>query len=250
MSKTTSASLVVLSSGQERVFDWMARHLSAGSTDNFEALERGIPNSVERIMPAPRISALVKVIGQDRIRKFLSALLVKLIARVNVAHSMDTHQKNFAIDTILERYPNESLADFILCFRRGAQGFYGSSYHQLDTSVIMGWLEDHFTEKAIYLERDNTNSRKAEEYAEVDYAAFSERLEEERRKELEAKILKVEKQADEKEFVEAYVPPTPAEILARENHRLYLAAKWKHDKGPGNKDQIFPEEAVWIELQK
>lgn len=252
MSKTTNASLVVLSPEQARGFDWMVRYLSAGSTDSFEILERGIPNSVERIMPAPRIAALVKAVGVEKIRKFLSALLVKLIARVNVAHSMETQQKNFTIDTILERYPNDSLADFILCFKRGAQGYYGSSYHQLDTSVIMGWLGAHFIEKAYYLERDNTNSKKAEKDAKVDYDAFRERLERERQKESQAQAAAIEARRKEaKEFMEGTVwSPTMEQIQAKENHRLYLLAKWKHDMDPRNKGKDFIEEDVWIELQK
>lgn len=43
---------------------------------------------------------------------------------------------------------------------------------------------------------------------------------------------------------------TTEQVLAKENHQLYLTAKWTHDQDPRNEGQIFPEEAVWIELQK
>jgi hypothetical protein len=145
------------------------------------AMLSNVPNNTERCMKAPPASAIIRVTGRERVKEFIEARLIWLIAQLNVAHPMTIPQRNFTADSILDRYPNESLADFALVFLRLAQGYYGSTYHQLDCSIVMAAMAQHMEEKAMYVERDETTAKK-ESFNEVDYDAFKKRLDDERRK--------------------------------------------------------------------
>lgn len=216
----------------------------------FDQIIAAVPSSVEKIMNARLISDLVRQVGRETIQEFLEQEINRVALQMNVANNVAAFQVPFIAEALLENYPNESLADFILCFRRMAIGYYGSTYHRLDASVFVDCITKHIEEKAYYRERDNANSKKAADFVPlVNYAAYKKRLEENRKKEREEKIEKIVKEAEAKD-VPAYIPPSPEQILARDSHRLYLSAKWKHDKDLRNKGQVFPEEAVWIELQK
>jgi hypothetical protein len=237
---------------QKATFKWMVQRLER---KEWHQLAQHVPNSVERCMKAPAIQPLMMAVGRERIKEFIEARLIWLVSQLNVANTMTPQQIDFASETLLERYPTESLADFVLCFKRGAQGYYGSTYHQLDTSVIMGWMANYIEEKAMYVERDVTKSHAEEKENAIDYEAFKKRLEKERTERREKRILALEKEADAAEAVSGYTPLTVEQLAERELHDRYLGAKWKHDQDPfnrtGNKvTKPFMTEAEWREEQK
>jgi hypothetical protein len=254
----------VLPVEQRSTYLWMCARLYR---KEWTELANRIPNSVEKIMKAPVLSSLISTIGKARVKECIEARLIWLVAQSNVANNMNSIQINFAADTLLERYPNESLADFLLCFKRGAQGYYGSTYHQLDTSVIMSWMEKHLQEKAMYIERDLTTAKKTEDDNEpikIDYEAHKKRVEDKRRKDeedknarIEAKKAEIYKEDGFQSFRETYKPLTAEQLRARELHDRYLRARGTHEKDPHNRDATgaklikpFKTEAEWIEEQK
>lgn len=183
-----------------------------------------VPDSVQRIMTAPNIRTLALIVPKERIQEFIEARIIWLVAQRNDARTITVFQKKFIAESILERFPLESLADFSLCFKRLAQGYYGLTYQQLDASVIIAAIEKHIEEKAMFLERDQTTSKEQAKKDETgpDYAAFKARLEEERIKEEQEK-----EKAREQRILElqGYKDTLSPEQL--ENHEL--KKRWMFD---------------------
>lgn len=123
---------------------------------------------------------------------------------MNVVNNINEPQTDFTAQSILENYPAESIEDIILCLRRGSQGYYGSIYHQFDTSVIMGWMTKHIEEKAVYMERNNQTAKQHEENKAVDYEAFKARIEKKRIEQAERDKKEVEmKRQMAKDYLES-----------------------------------------------
>jgi hypothetical protein len=219
LSKTTSESLVVLPREQVNTYNWMATRLMER---RFDELALGVPDSVEKCMKAPSVITMVRGVGKERVREFLSARIIWLIAQMNVAHTMTTPQKNFAIDTLLDRYPHETLADFALVFKRMAQGYYGSTYHQLDTAIIMNCMAQHIEEKAMFLERDQTTAKEQakKEESGPDYNAFRKRLEQKQKEAEQEKAKAREQRIQELQGYENTL--TPAQLQTRELKRQWM----------------------------
>lgn len=173
------------------------------------------------IMDATPICVLKRTAGTESIQKFIEYELIKLSALVNVVNNLKPHQIVFTAETIIENYPAESLEDIVLCFRRGAMGYYGKIYHQLDTSTIMGWMAEHIDEKCNYLEKGTKATQEEEKQMQVDYEAFKKKIEQ-KRKETEIREAK-ERELDIRRFVDkadAVKYQTPAEIAVQKQLHL------------------------------
>ena len=216
---TSGSSVILVPVEQEKIFKWMVAKLE---DKQFAELANRVPDSVEKCMKAPSVHTLMKAVGRDCSREFLSARILWLIAQMNVAHTMTTPQKNFAIDTLLDRYPHETLADFSLVFRRMAQGYYGPSYHQLDTSTIMTCMAVHIEEKAMFLERDQTTAKEEakKEETQIDYKAYILRRQQQEEKAKQEKQNELNKRREEvKSFMESQ---TPAQLQREELMNQWL----------------------------
>ncbi len=160
-----------------------------------------MPTTIEGCIDQPIIRVLQLVPGvkeAKQLEAYIESRLIRLIAQVNVAHNMNDPQLVFTTRTLLDNFSTETLADITLVLNRGAAGYYGSTYHQLDCSVIVGWMRIHLEEKAQLIERNHKTGKdtRTKEETEIDYKAYIERTEKERAKEREEKIAKVEAKAE------------------------------------------------------
>lgn len=128
----------------------------------FEELDRIMPKTTKECMEHPPLRALRQLVGDSSLSARIEALIIRTNAQMNVAHPMTTPQIIFAADTLIAEYDTETLGDIHLVLQRGAKGYYGSTYHQLDAGVINGWMRKHLEEKAYYRENDNVGGKKAE----------------------------------------------------------------------------------------
>jgi hypothetical protein len=145
---------------------------------NFEAVERSVGMRVADILDRTPICVLKQEAPQERLELFIATQLTKLLAGVNISRELNiqTYQIPIIAAQLVELYPVETLEDFVLCFKRGQVGFYGTIY-KLDASVICGWMEKYLDEK--YQLRENEAARQKKETDEghaIDYDKFKERV--------------------------------------------------------------------------
>lgn len=120
---------------------------------------------------------LLKEVDLKKIQGFVAIQIGKLASRVNIAPNLNiqAHQVRDIAEQLVELYPVESLEDFVLCFKRGGLGFYGTIY-RLDASVLTDWMAKYLDEKYGLIESGYNKAKKEEaEQAPIDYEKFKER---------------------------------------------------------------------------
>ena len=105
-----------------------------------------LPNTIEKAIGQPPISALVKSVGVEVLKLQVEYELTVLSALVSVGGNLTNFSIPFIADQLILQYPNESLADFKLCFQRGAMGVYGN-IQRLDGVTIGVWVKEYLEEK-------------------------------------------------------------------------------------------------------
>lgn len=105
-----------------------------------------MPTSIKNAVGHPVVSDLVKIVGRGKIVIFIKVELIKLCERISVSNKLNVEQLEFIATQLVEFFPNESLADFKLCFERGCIGQYGEIY-RMDGIVIRKWMEQYLFEK-------------------------------------------------------------------------------------------------------
>jgi hypothetical protein len=204
--------------------------IAALRSGNLTELSSAMPTTTEACIGHPTIGMLKHegVIGLRTLKAFIEKEIIYLNAQMNVAHAMTSAQIIFTSDTIIECYPNESLADICLALKRGARGQYGSTFHQLDCVVVTGWIKQHIEEKAYYLER-NATSEKAPQATLIDYKAFQDRLAKERAQTREQRIKTIVAKDEEQLFrdTSSWQPMTDAQVELRKEITMATAHRYK-----------------------
>lgn len=146
--------------------------------NDFIGIEKSVGYSAKELIDKPPIAMLKKVEGVgEKVEAFLAVQLVKLIESVNINSALSI--QNYQIPTIagqlVEMYPVESLEDFVLCFKRGSAGFYGTIY-KLDASVLCEWMKAYLDEKYTFVEgKVKEEQAKGAEEQSVNYEEFKKR---------------------------------------------------------------------------
>jgi len=220
--------------------------------NDFEGLERSVGGSVKDILDKPPIAMLKKIVDPMRLETFLATQLIKLTKMINLDARLNLqgHQIPQIAEMLIEQYPVESLEDFILCFKRGSIGFYGTIY-RLDASVLNEWMAAYLEEKYGIVEAKVSEVKKDPQ---VDYKAYIDRIERQRLQQQEDKRAAIieERKRQMKEFDygierEKYKPdPEKARMieLKAEYGRTHC------DLHTGKKLPSSPDFDTWLENLK
>lgn len=198
--------------------------------NNFE-LVRQCGNSVAAILDRPPLVMLKKVVALDLLELFLATEITRLVESVNIDQrlTIQGHQVPIIAAQLIESFPVETLEDFVLCFKRGATGFYGSIY-RLDAAVLNEWMRAYLEEKYSLIEAEVSKAKVDEQQAAtIDYKAFIERKEKERQQAVENPKVPDNLKANELErFKLDYQKNSPEQKqsrLFRESSEFYKESK-------------------------
>jgi len=147
---------------------------------DFEAIEKSVPSVVSAILDRPNIAMLTNSLGDSTVvEMFLSRQLQRLADSVNIDArlNLQPHQIPAIAEELVKKYPVETLEDFVLCFKRGAFGYYGSIY-RIDAAVLCEWMAAYLEEKYALIEAEHTR-RTQEANSEINYAEYIKRMEKE-----------------------------------------------------------------------
>lgn len=98
---------------------------------------------VESAVP---ISQLKQQVGARNIAIALDIQLTRLVASLNLKWNINDTQIKDIVQDLLEEFPNETIEDFVLCFKNARKGKYGELI-RLDSPVIFGWMKIYLDEK-------------------------------------------------------------------------------------------------------
>lgn len=100
----------------------------------------------------PMSEMIVLGVEPKRIKQALDLQIMRLSKLMNVKNNLNDMQVKQMVEDIMERYPHETLEDWLLVFKRGRSGGFGETYQQLDQAMIFKWMEIHLTDKAMEIE--------------------------------------------------------------------------------------------------
>lgn len=146
---------------------------------NFKAVSDLLPSKIHAAINEPPICDLIKVAGNSIVVRYVEFELIRMSSLISVGNNLNNAQVEFIATQLVEMFPNESLADFKLCFQRGSIGQYGEIF-RMDGIVLRKWMEKYLDEKYTVVEEElrkaKDNPHKLPEKAEEGpgYKAFKE----------------------------------------------------------------------------
>lgn len=127
-----------------------------------------LPTKVEQAITEPKLFEMALAVNETSVIRQLEFELITLASLMSVGGNLNKAQIPFIARQLFELYPKESLADFKICFQRGAMGLYGD-IQRMDGITINNWINTYMEEKYQVLE-DAMMREKDEIYAKVDHS--------------------------------------------------------------------------------
>lgn len=198
---------------------------------------------------------LNKTVGSRAVAQAIDIALTKLVANVNVSQNLNDGQIKIIVEDLLDKYPNESIEDFILVFKRARQGEFGTIYH-LHSAVIFSWMEFYLNEKYEALEKKlkreqdppyvppTTETGKGYQ----EFLAYQKKLVEQAKGTPKISEKEIEEEGQEKPKKKIYVRPRTSEIEQKEKHFQYIQQNF--DPISAKPLDCWMKEEEWNELNK
>lgn len=140
---------------------------------NFEQTANSLPSRIEQVFDVPKIWEMVHATGETNVQGFIEFELIKLAERINVSGNLTNAQIQDIARHIVKQYPNETIADFKICFERAANGNYGKIF-KLDGIEVGLWITAYLDEK--YKVMEDQLMKEKETYKNEVYRSDSEWL--------------------------------------------------------------------------
>jgi hypothetical protein len=119
------------------------------AVQRFDQISAACPAKIEGTFDLPKVSELVLANGRENVELYIRFELIILADLINVGGNLTTPQVSFIASELVNLFPNETLADFKLCFQRAARGDYNTEkdIFRLDGIVVRRWMEQYLEEK-------------------------------------------------------------------------------------------------------
>lgn len=219
--------------------------------EKFNSLERSLTVNkiIETALP---ISQINRVAAPGEVEVAIDIALTKLVGNLNLKWNLNDCQIKTIVEDLVDKYPNETIEDFILIFKRARQGEFGELY-RLDSAVIFGWMERYLEEKYVALERSLDNEKEnlnkpIKPVCEIDrlkaWKATVDAITVKSIAPLTDKEVITEGQ--EKPKREHYPVTSASERIKHERHLEYIRANYDPRTGDPIKD-VWMKESEWLE---
>jgi hypothetical protein len=127
--------------------------VQALAVKRFDEASRLLPSRIENTFDLPKVREMVLATDEKTVAGFIEFELIKLAERINVGGNLTPGQVEFIASQLVDAYPNETIADFKICFERGSSGVYGKIW-KLDGVEIGNWMKAYLDEKYQVLENE------------------------------------------------------------------------------------------------
>lgn len=123
-----------------------------------EKFIRGL--TIEKIVDnAQPISQMERYVDRKDIKATLDFHLTKFVKSLNLKWTLSDEQIKPIVEDLLYKYPNETLEDFMIVFRKARMGEFknedgNATIYRLDGAVIFGWMDQYLAQKYEVLERN------------------------------------------------------------------------------------------------
>lgn len=159
----------------------MVKALADISPAALEVFSSRMPKRIEDALDFPVVSEMVLAAGEDKIKAYVEFELIKLSTLISVGGNLNNAQVIFIAEELIRTYPKETLADFKLCFQRGAIGQYGQIF-RMDGIVLREWMTQYLDEKYQVVETQHNEIKQVKALPEN---AETLEMSEERKKEID-----------------------------------------------------------------
>lgn len=116
--------------------------------------------TIEKIIAeAIPVSVLKQTVSPSEIKLALDAELTRFVASLNLKWTINDSQIKSIVEDLLYKFPNETLEDFVLVFRKARLGEFinedgSKTIYRLDSAVIFDWMNKYLEIKYEAIERD------------------------------------------------------------------------------------------------
>src|SRR5690242_12770425 len=132
--------------------------VQALTANNFKQASDSLPTKIQATFELPKIWELAQATSENSVRAFIEFELIKLAESINVSGNLTDGQISAIARGIVEDYPNETIADFKICFTKAAKGDYGKIW-KLDGIEVGVWVKTYLDQKYEVLEEQLANEK-------------------------------------------------------------------------------------------
>jgi len=111
-------------------------------------MERKVTMST--LLKAGTIRSVVSVpeMGEDKVVTILAGMILNLANYLNLGNNFNNTQAIETAFLLVDKYPTESIEDFVYVFRSAKTGDFGKMYNRFDGQIIFEWMDIHLENKA------------------------------------------------------------------------------------------------------
>lgn len=196
---------------------------------------------------------LLKIIDSIKIEALIAEQLFKVQRSINVDSRLNLQPEQIPAiaETLISTFPNESLEDFILCFKRGSMGLYDEKLLRVDGSVITHWMISYLDQKYQAVETKLMREKDKHGYESVETSKNADSWLKLWMESIGYKPHETNGNEKINEFQRKrmqYTPPSAEQIKAKELHLQYI--KENYDPITGKPLPNYQDEKTWLNQVK